>query len=255
MAARSIWKGSINFGVVAIPAKMYSATDDKKVSFHQYHKDCGGRVVMPKHCSTCGKELDASEIDKGYELNKEQHITLTESDFQSLPLKSLKQIEVVQFVDGAQIDFRAYDDCYFLTCEDIGAKAFALLLKAMESVNLVGIAKLTYREREHLSALRAYNGIILLQTLHYVDELRPFDELRPRQVAISDKELELALMLIDRMKGDFQHSQYQDDYRQALETLIEAKLTGEVITAPAEKAPISDVADALIKSLELVGVK
>jgi len=211
---------------------------------------------MPKWCPVCNCKVECpSELKKGYELTENQHVILEESDFMSLPLKSIKQIEVLEFVDSSKIDFRAYDDCYFLTCEDTGTKAFTLFLKAMERVNLVGIAKLTYRDREHLSTLRPYNGLILLQTLHYADELRPYDELKPREVAVSDKELELALMLIDRMKSTFDHSKYQNDYRQALEQLIEAKIAGEVITAPAAQAPITDVAEALIKSLELVGVR
>ena len=249
---RSIWKGSINFGMVAIPAKLYTASDDKKVDFHQYHGECGSRVKMPKYCPTCEKMLEATEIKKGYELNESQHIILDEADFMSLPLKSLKQIEVVEFIDGNAIDIRAYDSCYFLTCEDTGAKAFTLFLKAMEMANLVAVAKLTYREREHLSAIRPYDGIMLLQTLHYADELRPFDELKPRQVALSEKELELANMLVSRMTGEFDLTKYHNDYLEALERLIEAKMTGGVITAPAEQAPVSDVAEALLKSLDLV---
>jgi len=253
--ARSIWKGSINFGMVAIPAKLYTATDDKRVSFHQIHAECGSRIQMPKWCPVCQRKLEAHEIKKGYELNQNQHIILDEADFQSLPLKSLKQIEVVEFVDSSQIDTRAFNSCYFLTCEDTGAKAFTLFLKAMETANLVAIAKLTYREREHLSAIRPYDGIMLLQTLHYADEMRPYEDLKPRAVELSDKEMELAQMLIDKMRGEFDHSKYHDDYREALERLIEAKLAGEVISAPAEKAPVGDVAEALLQSINLIGAK
>lgn len=252
---RSIWKGSINFGMVAIPAKLFTSTDDKRVSFHQYHSECQSRLQMPKWCPVCERKVEQTEIKRGYEISDTQHIILEEQDFQSLPLKSLKQIEVVKFVDGARIDIRAITDCYFLSCEDIGAKAFVLFLKAMESANLVAIAKLTYREREHLSAIRPYNGIMLLQTLHYADELRPFDELRPRQVAVSDREMEMALALIKAMTGEFDLAEFHDDYREALGKLIEAKLNGETITAPAEQAPVKDVADALIESLNLLGVK
>ena len=249
---RSIWKGSINFGMVAIPAKLYSSTDDKKVSFHQYHADCGSRIQMPKWCPTCERKLEAFEIKKGYEISQDQHIILEETDFQALPLKSLKTIEVVEFVDGKGIDARCYSDCYFLSCEDTGAKAFRLFLQAMETLGVVGIAKLCYREREHLSVIRAYDSVMLLQTLHYADELRPYDELKPRQVVLSDKELELAQSLVKAMIAEFDLTKYQNEYREALESLIEAKLNGEVITIQAER-PVSDVADALIKSLEMVG--
>ena len=253
--ARSIWKGSINFGMVAIPAKLYTATDDKRVSFHQIHAECGSRIQMPKWCPNCQRKLEAQEIKKGYEIGENQHIILEEQDFQSLPLKSLKTIEITEFTDRSWIDVRCFDACYFLTCEDTGAKAFTLFLKAMEKSNLVAIAKLTYREREHLASIRPYDGVMLLHTLHYAEELRPYDELKPRQVELSDKEMELALMLVDKMRGEFELGKYHDDYREALEKLIEAKLAGEVITAPAEKPPVTDVAEALLQSLQLTGVK
>lgn len=251
--ARSIWKGSINFAMVAIPAKLYTATDDRRVSFHQIHGECGSRIQMPRWCPKCERKLETAELKKGYEVSENQHIILEDTDFQSLPLKSLKTIEVIQFVDGSQIDIRAYGDCYFLTCEETGAKAFRLFLKAMEQANLVGIAKLAYREREHLSVIRPHDGIMLIHTLHYADELRPYQDLKPREVALADNELELAQTLIGKMRGEFDLSQYHDDYREALEKLIEAKLAGEVITAPAERPPVTDVADALLASISLVG--
>lgn len=254
---RSIWTGSINFGMVSIPAKLYTATDDRRVPFHQYHAECGSRIQMPRWCPVCERKLETAEIERGYEISETRHIILEETDFQSLPLKSLKQIEVVEFVDSASIDIRAYADCYFLSCEDVGVKAFNLLLKAMEKVKLVAIAKLTYREREHLSAIRPYDGIMLLQTLHYADELRPHDELKPRQMAmISDREMEMALALVKAMTAEFELANYHNDYREALEQLIEAKLDGKVITPIVpELAPVTDVAEALIQSLKLVGVK
>lgn len=253
--ARSIWKGSVNFGMVAIPAKLYSSTDDKRVSFHQYHAECGTRIQMPKWCPGCDRKLEAFEIKKGYEISKDQHVILEESDFESLPLNSLKTVEVVEFVDPARIDGRCYADSYFLSCEDTGAKAFRLFSYAMEKLNVVGIAKLTYRDREHLSAIRPYDGIMLLQTLHYSDELRPYDELKPREVALADKEIELAEGLVQAMIVEFDLAKFHNEYREALETLIEAKINGEVITVIHEKPGVTDVADALIKSLEMIGAK
>jgi len=253
---RAIWTGSINFGMVSIPAKLYSATDDRRVAFHQYHAECGSRIQMPRWCPVCERKLETAEIKRGYELSKDKHIILEEADFQSLPLKSLKQIEVVEFVASTGIDPRAYADSYFLSCEDVGVKAFTLLLQAMEKVNLVAIAKLTYRDREHLSAIRHYDGVLLLQTLHYADELRPHEELKPRQMAmISDREMEMALALIKAMTAKFEHAKYHNDYREAVEQLIEAKLDGKVITAIPEMAPVENVAAALIASLDLIGVK
>jgi len=241
--------------MVAIPAKLYTATDDKRVSFHQYHADCGSRVQMPKWCPVCERKIEISEIKKGYEISESQHIILEEADFESLPLRSLKQIEVVEFTDRSRIDIRSFDACYFLACEDTGAKAFTLFLKAMAEANLVAIAKLTYREKEHLASIRPYNGLMLLHTLHYADELRPYEDLKPRAVELSDKEMELAKMLIDRMKGEFNPTKYHDDYREALEKLVEAKIAGKVLPVEAERPAVSDVADALLASLNMVGAK
>lgn len=251
--ARSIWKGSINFMVVTIPAKVYSATEDGRISFHGIHGECGSRVQMPKWCPNCNRKVEAFEIKKGYEVG-EGHIILEESDFASIPLRSVKSIEVIKFVEASQIVPIALSDCYFLTCEDMGAKPFTLFLKAMEMANLVAIGKWTHREHEHLSAIRPYDGVMLLHTLHYANELRPCNDLKPRAVTLSDSELELAKTLIDKMKGDFNLADYQDNYRQALEKLIEAKIAGTVIAPVPEAQPAtSDVADALIKSLQLVG--
>jgi DNA end-binding protein Ku len=270
MAAKALWKGSINFAMVSIQAKLYKATDDKskQLSFHQYHKGkCGGRIKMPKTCGKCDKLLDASDIEKGYEVSDTQHLVFTEQDFASLPLKTLKQIEVCEFVDARAIDTRAITDSYFLTCEDTGAKAFTLFLRAMEQANLVAMAKLTYRERERLVCIRAYDGIMLLQTLHYEGEMRSYDDLRPlvAKDAISEKEMAMASQLLETMTAEFDVERdgygylvhkYKDEYHEAMERLIEAKMNGKTIEAPDEpKAPVEDVADALIASIGLAKAK
>ena len=253
---RSIWKGNIKFAVVTIPAKLYSPTDDKRVSFHQIHGECGSRIQMPKWCPKCERKVEASELAKGYELAKDQHIILEESDFESLPLKSVKTIEVVEFVDQTKIDILAFSDSYYLTCEDVGTMAFQLVREVMATANLVAIARLTYREREHLSVVRPYNGIMLLQTLHYADEVRDWRELKPREVTVSDRELEMALMLVKAFTvSEFEHTKYHDNYREALEKLIEAKMTGQVLQVEAEQKPVTDIAEALMASLKMVGVK
>jgi len=253
---RSIWKGTINFAVVAIPAKLYTATDDKRVSFHQIHGPCGSRLQMPKWCPKCERKAEQNEIKKGYELSEENHVILEDSDFQQLPLKTLKTIEVIEFVDLATIDPRCFEDSYFLSCEKTGAKAFALFLKAMEKHNVVAVAKLCYRDRENLAVVQPYDNIMLLQRLHYADELRPYEELKPQAVGISDKELEMAVALVKAMITGFDLNKYRDEYREALEAMIQAKIAGTPITASQPvAAPVTDVADALIKSLEMMGAK
>jgi len=256
MARRSIWKGAISFGMVAIPSKLYSATEDARISLHQYHKDCGSRISMPKYCGNCQKMLNSTDITRGYEVG-DGYVPLSEQDFQSLPLKSVKTIEVVEFVDAEQIDIRCYDKPYFLASDEGGHKAYKLFLQAMAEANLVAVAKLTYREREHLAIVRPYYGVMLLHTLRYADELKDFSDLKPQEYPISDKEMDLAVSLVRAMAApQFELGKYHNEYRQALERLIEAKIAGEVLPTPEEApAPVSDVADALLASLKLAETK
>ncbi len=157
MAQRSIWKGAITFGMVSIPSKLYSATEDAQISLHQYHKDCGSRISIPKYCPTCQRMLTGADITGGYEVG-DGYVPLSEADLQSLPLKSVKTIDVVEFVDAGQIDIRCYDKPYYLATAEAGHKAYRLLLLGMEKANAVAVAKLTYREREHLAIIRPYDG-------------------------------------------------------------------------------------------------
>ena len=256
MARRSIWKGAITFGMVAIPSKLYSATEDVDISLHQYHKDCGRRISMPKYCGTCQKMLATADITKGYEV-RDSYVPLTESDFQSLPLKSIKTIEVVEFVDESQIDIRCYDKPYFLGSDEGGYKAYRLFVQAIAESKLVAVAKLAYRERERLAIVRPYQGVMMLQTLRYAEELKDCSDLKPPEYAISEKEQNLAVSLVKAMAvPQFDLSKYHDEYCQALEKLIEAKIAGEALPVAQEgPTPVSDVADALLASLKLVEAK
>ncbi|MBI4284520.1 MAG: Ku protein [Chloroflexi bacterium] len=256
MARRSIWKGAVTFGMVAIPAKLYSATEDTDISLHQYHKECGSRISMPRYCSTCQKMLTGADITKGYEVG-DSYVPLSEADFQSLPLKSVKTIEVVEFVDESQVDLRCYDKPYFLGSDEGGYKAYRLFVIAMADAKLAAVAKLCYRERERLSIVRPYHGVMLLQTLRYAEELKDCFDLKPPEYAISNKELDLAVSLVKAMAvPQFDLTKYHDEYRQALEKLIEAKIAGEVLPVAQETPiPVSDVADALLASLKLAEAK
>jgi DNA end-binding protein Ku len=261
---RSIWKGTINFMVMTIPSKAYKATEDSRVPLHNVHSVCGSRLEMPKWCPACQCKVEAAEIVKGYG-DEGQMTIITESELQALPLKSVRQIEVVQFVDIAQVDVRAFDECYYIGVDMGDGKKkspnmrtvafYNLLMRAMQKAGLVAIGKWSYRDKEHLAVLRPFDSVMLLQTLHYADEIRDYGEVVVKGSEPSEKEMELALMLVERMKGVFDLSQYQNEYREALEKLIEAKLAGVEATAPVAEAqaPVEDVAEALMKSIELVG--
>jgi len=227
---RSIWKGTISFGMVAIAAKLYSATEDKRVSFHQVHRECMTRIKMPRWCPSCERMLDTTEIQRVYELSAGQYVPFEEADFQALPLKSLKVIEVEAFVDPSNIDPRVFEKPYFLAPDEMGVKAFQLLRQAMEKSGLSAVAKLTYREREHIALIRPHGKALLLHTLYYADELKDVDAIAPTQEAmISEKEMAMALQLVQALKGEFDLSQYRDDYREALSQMIEAKIEGKAV--------------------------
>lgn len=255
MAQRSIWKGTISFGLVVIPAKLYTATEDKRVNFHQVHRECMTRIKMPRWCPTCERMLEGAEIQKVYELAENQYIPFEDADFESLPLKSLKVIEVESFVEPGGLDPRVFEKSYYLIPEDVGLKAFQLLRLAMEKKGLCAVAKLTYREREHLAIVRPYDRGMLLQTLYYADELRSIDfSVLNQQAMISEKEMTSAMALLEAMTASFDLSRHHDDYREALYKLIEAKMEGKTVTAPAapEATSAIDLDAALQASIEAI---
>jgi len=252
MAPRSIWKGAMGFGMVSVPVKLYTANEEKSVHFNQLHQDCQTRIQMPRWCPNCDRKVEQSEIVKGYPVGDDQYVLMEEDDFTALPVKSLKTIDVVAFVEGDQIDPRHYNKPYFLAPEEAGTKAFSLFLQAMGKVNMVGICKLGYREKEHLATIRAYGGVILLQTLYYADELRNPDEVAPKLADVSDREMEMAITLLQTLQTPHADlGQYQDEYRVALLDRIQAKLKGIPVTTTetAKEEPKMDLVDALMASI------
>jgi DNA end-binding protein Ku len=252
MMAKSIWKGHINYGAMSFGVKMYSAVQEKTVHFRQLHKECNTPIQLPKYCPECERQLDGGEIVKGYEIAKGQYIMLTEEELGSLPVKTLKQIEILGFAKDS-IDPRAFEKPYYLSPEEIGGKAFELLRKGMEDRDVVAVAKLTYREKEHIAVLQSLGKIILLRTLHYADEIRDTFEVEPeRQPALAPKEEEIIGLLIDRDTMVFEHSVFQDEYRLAVETLVEAKLLGKEIpvASPDGEQPAGDLMDQLVATLK-----
>ncbi len=251
MGPKAVWKGAVGFGMVSIPVRLTSGTEEKKVSFNQLHGPCNGRIQQPKWCPTCDCKAESEDIIKGYPVGDDQYVIMEEADFAGLPVKSLKSIDVVAFVDGSAIDPRHYSKSYLMAPEDAGLKAFSLFIQAMTRANVVGIAKLGFREREHLAAIRAFGEVILLQTLFYADELRdPGDVAKPMAVC-SPQEMEMAMALIKSLAADDPNlGQYKDEYRETLTQVIQAKLDGTVIVAaPTTEAPKMDLVDALMASI------
>ncbi len=256
MAVRSVWKGTVGFGMVSIPVKLYGAVEEQAVRFNTLHRECGGRIQMPRWCPNCERRLEQAEMVKGYPVADDRFVVLEEQEFQALPVKSLKAIEVVEFVEASRIDPRHYDKPYFVAPDQAGGKAFALLLRGMEQVGKVAVAKLSMREREHLCTIRPFVEVLLLQTLYWADELRDAGAVKTSLPQVTEQELKMAVTLIEALAGEGDLTGYKDEYREALVRLIEAKLHGETIeAAPVEEAkPTEDVMAGLMASIQAVKV-
>jgi DNA end-binding protein Ku len=255
MAPRSTWKGGMGFGMVNVPVKVFTATDEKTIRFNNVHRACHTKLAQPKMCPTCNAEVKAEDIIKGYEIGKGQFVFLEDADFEAVRLKSLKAMEVLEFVDAAGIDPRHFDASYFVAPDEAGTKAFSLFLQAMGQVGLVGIVKLTFKTKEKLATIRPFGKVILLQTLFYADELKPTTEFEVSLPDVSERELAMGVQLIQTLaspKADM--AKYHDNYRDALMKVIQAKVAGEVITPPApEKEPEGDLIESLMASINAAG--
>ena len=250
--ARAIWSGSISFGMVSIPVKLFGATESKDISFNLLHATCGTRLQQRRWCPTDKVDVPWNETARGYEYAKGQYVKLTDEDFERLPLPSKHTIELTSFVEEKEIDPVFYERSYYLEPAERAEKPYALLLKALDKRNLTAIATITIRKKEQLCALRAHDGTIMLETLFYPDEIREERGMDLGAVKVSDRELEMAFTLIDIFRKPFDPGEYHDHYREALAEMIEAKLEGkQVVKTPAPRdTRVIDLADALKRSVE-----
>jgi DNA end-binding protein Ku len=248
---RSIWNGVISFGMVSIPVKLYTATQSKDISFHLLHKEDGVRLQQLRWCPQHERAVEWSEVARGYEYARDEHVILTDEDFAKLPLPSKQTVELSAFVKAEEIDPVFYEKSYYLEPDAKGIKPFALLMTALKEKGLTGIAKIAVRNKEQLCALRPMDGQLILETLYYPDEIRVEKSELP-DVKISDKELDMAYTLIELLTEDFQPEKYKDEYREALMQVIDAKLEGEELpeVAAAKPAKVTDIMSALRASVE-----
>ena len=252
---RSIWRGAVSFGLVSIGVKLYSATEDKDVRFHQVHVTDGGRIKYKRVCSIDGEEVEYSDIAKGYELPDGDVVILTDEDFEDLPLSTRREIEVLQFVDQDEIDPIMFEKTYYLEPDGPAARPYVLLRDALENAGQVAITKIAIRQRESLAALRIIDGVLVLHTMRWPDEIRTPDfGFLDEDISVRPQELKMAEALIASMTGDFDPSEFTDDYREAMTTLLEAKQSGgEVQQVPEvadEGAAVVDLMSALRRSVE-----
>jgi DNA end-binding protein Ku len=250
--ARSIWSGTISFGMVSIPVKLYGATQSQDITFHLLHATCGTRLKQVRWCPTDEVEVPWNETVRGYEYAKDQYVTLTDEDFERLPLPSKHTIDLSAFVKEEEIDPVYYEKSYYLEPGDRAEKAYALLLKALEKKGLCAIATITIRKKEQLCVLRPHGGSLMMETLYYPDEVRLETGVNLKDTKVTDRELDMAFTLIELLRKPFEPGEYKDHYREALSELIDAKLEGrEVVKAPPTRdGKVIDLADALRKSVE-----
>ena len=249
----AIWKGSVSFGLVSIPVKVFSATQEKDISFRQVHAEDGGRIRYRRICEHDGEEVAYADIAKGYELPDGQMLVLTGDDLADLPLPSKKVVEVLEFVRAEQIDPIYVNKSYYLQPDSAGAKPYALLRDALTRTDQVAVVKVALRNREALGMLRPKGRLLLLQTLLWPDEVRDGSFAEPTEdVEVRPQEEQMAESYIQTLQTSFDPERYHDEYRTALEQVIEAKLEGTEL-APAAPGPATEVVDlmsALAASVE-----
>ncbi len=254
--ARSMWRGAIQFGLVTIPVKLYLATEQGGIGFNLLHKTDLSRIQMKIYCPVDDEVISRSDTVRGYEWSKGKYVVVTEEDLESVPLRTVRSIEIQAFVDEEQAEekgARFVKQAYYLEPDEIGRKAFYLLKSVLAETGKTAICKIVLKDREQLAALNPFNSTMLLTTLHWPDEVRAMDELNlpEEQIEIKASEKKMAEQLVASMTGDFSADDYHDDYRQALMAVIERKVAGEKPEPAARTEPtnITDLMAALEASV------
>ncbi|MGI8696934.1 MAG: Ku protein [Mycobacteriales bacterium] len=233
---RAIWKGAISFGLVSIPVKLYTATEERDVAFHQVHRSDGGRVRYKRVCSVDGDEVSYGDIAKGYELPGGEMVVLTDDDLADLPLSSSREVDVLAFVPLEQVDPIYFSKSYYLEPDGPAAKPYVLLRDSLEKSGRVALVKVAIRSREALATLRVRDGVIVLETMIWPDEVREPDfGFLDDDVSLRPQELAMAESLIESMAGDFEPGEYHDGYREAVEAVVQAKVAGDEVIAPPDR--------------------
>ncbi|MDN4172472.1 Ku protein [Nocardioides sp. SOB77] len=242
---RAIWKGAVSFGLVSVPVKLYAATESHDVSFRQVHAKDGGRIKYQRVCSIDGEEVAYSDIAKGYETEDGEMVILDEDDLAELPSTSSREIAVEKFVPSDQIDPMLFEKSYYLEPEKSGAKPYALLRQALIDADRMAVVTVALRNRTTIAVLRVRDDVIVLQTMMWPDEVRTPD-FSVETGEVKDAEVKMATMLVETLAGDFDPSEFEDDYAEAVEALVKAKIEGgEVKRTPTSTKSSGEVVDLL----------
>jgi DNA end-binding protein Ku len=249
---RAIWSGSISFGLVNVPVRMYSAIDEQDVRFHLLHEKDDSRIGFEKVCKEEGKPVPDDEIVRGYEVSEGEYVYVTDEDLEAAAGETYRTIDIQDFVDVDEVDPIHFERSSYLGPAAGGEKTYALLVQAMEKSQLVGIATYVMRDKQQLGCLRVRDGIIVLEKMFFADEIRPTDDIAPPKAKVGKQELAMALDLIDRFRARFEPERYEDTYRNALLRLIDRKRKGKKVHVEpqAEREAPTDLLEALRASVE-----
>jgi DNA end-binding protein Ku len=249
--ATSVWKGHLTFGLISIPMRMSAAARGERISFNQLHKECHSRLKQPLFCPVCNRNVERSEIVKGYEHEKDQYVLFSEEELDKIEPPSARVMEILEFVKLDEMDPLYFDSSYYLAPEDAGVKAYQLLMKGMQDSGYGAIAKLTMHQREHIVIIRPGSKGMTLHTMFYSNEIRAAESVATDKVELKDQEKKLAQQLIESLAAPFDPQKYRDEYMENVKGMIEAKLKGQEVTQAAQPhmAPVIDLMEALKKSL------
>jgi DNA end-binding protein Ku len=256
MPPRAIWTGTVSFGLVSVPVRMYSAIAEHTLHFHFLHSKDDSRIGYEKVCKTEGKPVPDKEIVKAFEYEKGEFVVMTDEDFEAAAVDhGLKTIDIRDFVPYEEVDPILFRRTYYLGPQDGGEKVYALLVRAMDEAGLAGVAKYVMRDRQNLGLLRVRDSVLTLEQMYFADEIRPIDEIKPKSERVAARELEMAAQLIEAYSGSFDPKRYDDSYRDALCEIIKAKRKGEEIhrPEPVEEEEPPDLLAALRASVEAAG--
>ncbi len=245
----TMWKGTISFGLVNIPVKLHAATEDKDISFRTLHSVCNAPIKYEKVCSHCGKEVPKEEVVKAFEYAKDKYVVIEEEELRKLQKEQTdKAVEIIDFVKINEIDPIYFNKSYYLSPNEGGVKAYSLLREALQESGKVGIAKIKIRSKEQMAVVRVLENTLLMETIHYPDEVRPVSDVPniPAETEVSKRELDTAILLIDQLTAAFDPSKYHDEYREAVQKLIEEKKASKATVEGADKKkPAANVTDLM----------
>jgi DNA end-binding protein Ku len=254
--ASTVWKGYVSFGLISVPIRLFVAAREEHVSFNQIHKECGTRVKQQLYCPTDQRVVERSELAKGYAVDKDTYVLVTEEELKSLEAESSESMEIQQFVKLDEVDPIYYQTSYYTVPEDPGRKAYALILQGMEQLNLGAIAKITLHQREQIVMIRPYHKGLVLHTIYYPAEVREIAEYGhdSDELKLQKAEIDLAEQFMKQLTAKFDPDQFKDEYQTRVEELIERKEAGMVAKSDKQPkkrlAPVINLMDALRKSME-----